>query len=92
MNSYGIASVAPATLGCESGSGSAVVLKGLTMLLRLLRFAVLAATVASGLVLVVKPESVSGFTGLIRGQWAAYSSRWGWRRSSRPISRCANGP
>ena len=39
-------------------------LKGLTMLLRLLRFAVLAATVASGLVLVVKPESVSGFTGL----------------------------
>ena len=34
------------------------------MLLRLLRFAVLAATVASGLVLVVKPESVSGFTGL----------------------------
>ncbi len=39
-------------------------LKGLTMLLRLLRFAVLAATVASGLVLVVKPESDSGFTGL----------------------------
>lgn len=34
------------------------------MLLRLLRFAVLAATVASGLVLIVKPESVSGFTGL----------------------------
>lgn len=34
------------------------------MLLRLLRFAVLAATVASGLVLLVKPESVSGFTGL----------------------------
>lgn len=34
------------------------------MLLRLLRFVVLAATVASGLVLVVKPESVSGFTGL----------------------------
>ena len=34
------------------------------MLLRLLRFLVLAATVASGLVLVVKPESVSGFTGL----------------------------
>ena len=34
------------------------------MLLRLLRFVVLAATVASGLVLVVKPESASGFTGL----------------------------
>ena len=34
------------------------------MLLRLLRFLVLAATVASGLVLMVKPESVSGFTGL----------------------------
>lgn len=34
------------------------------MLLRLLRFLVLAATVASGVVLVVKPESVSGFTGL----------------------------
>lgn len=34
------------------------------MLLRLLRTVVLAATVASGLVLVVKPESVSGFTGL----------------------------
>ena len=34
------------------------------MLLRLLRLVVLAATVASGLVLVVKPESVSGFTGL----------------------------
>jgi hypothetical protein len=34
------------------------------MLLSMLRFAVLAATVASGLVLLVKPESVSGFTGL----------------------------
>ena len=34
------------------------------MLLRLLRFVVLAATVASGLVLVVKPESASGLTGL----------------------------
>ncbi len=34
------------------------------MLVRLLRFAVLAATVASGLVLLVKPESASGFTGL----------------------------
>jgi len=34
------------------------------MLGRLLRFAVLAATVASGLVLLVKPESASGFTGL----------------------------
>ena len=34
------------------------------MLLRLLRYAVLASTVASGLVLVVKPDSVSGFTGL----------------------------
>ena len=64
MKPYGIAPVARATLGCESSSGSAVVLKGLTMLPRLLRFAVLAATVASGLVLVVKPESVSGFTGL----------------------------
>lgn len=34
------------------------------MLLRLLRYAVLAATVVSGLVLLVRPESVSGFTGL----------------------------
>ena len=34
------------------------------MFLRLLRFAVLAATVGSGVVLLVKPESVSGFTGL----------------------------
>lgn len=34
------------------------------MLHRLLRYAVLAATVASGLVLLVKPESVGGFTGL----------------------------
>lgn len=34
------------------------------MLLRLLRYVVLAATVASGLVLLVRPESVSGFTGL----------------------------
>ena len=39
-------------------------LKGLTMLPRRLGFGVLAATVASGLVLVVKPESVSGLTGL----------------------------
>ncbi len=43
---------------------SAAAPKGENMLLRLLRFAVLAATVASGLVLLVKPESVSGFTGL----------------------------
>ena len=43
---------------------SAETMKDLPMLLRLLRFLVLAATVASGLVLVVKPESVSGFTGL----------------------------
>lgn len=35
------------------------------MLLRLLRFAVLATTVASGLVLLVRPENVSGFTGLM---------------------------
>lgn len=34
------------------------------MLVRLLRFAVLAATVASGLVLLVRPDSASGFTGL----------------------------
>ena len=34
------------------------------MLLRLLRWAVLAATVGSGLVLLAKPESVGGFTGL----------------------------
>ncbi len=34
------------------------------MLLRLLRYVVLAATVASGLVLLVRPESASGFTGL----------------------------
>ena len=34
------------------------------MFLRLLRFAVLAVTVGSGVVLLVKPESVSGFTGL----------------------------
>lgn len=34
------------------------------MLVRLLRYAVMAATVTSGLVLLVKPESVSGFTGL----------------------------
>lgn len=34
------------------------------MLLRLLRYAILAATVVSGLVLLVKPESASGFTGL----------------------------
>ncbi len=34
------------------------------MLLRLMRFIVLAGTVASGLVLLVRPESVSGFTGL----------------------------
>lgn len=34
------------------------------MLLRLLRVVVLVVTVASGLILVVKPESVSGFTGL----------------------------
>ena len=63
-------------------------LKGLTMLPRLLRFGVLAATVASGLALVVNPESVSGFTGLApdaaRGArrseqpWAASSSHWGW--------------
>lgn len=38
--------------------------KGLTMFLRLLRYAILAATVASGVILLVKPESVSGFTGL----------------------------
>ncbi|MDE2766947.1 MAG: hypothetical protein OXI70_02520 [Chloroflexota bacterium] len=43
---------------------SALTPKGLDMLLRLLRYAVLAATVASGLVLLVRPESVSGFTGL----------------------------
>ena len=34
------------------------------MLLRLMRLIVLAGTVASGLVLLVRPESVSGFTGL----------------------------
>lgn len=39
-------------------------LKGLSMLLRLLRYAVLAATVASGLVLLARPDSASGFTGL----------------------------
>ncbi len=38
--------------------------RGVNMLLSLLRYAVLAATVASGLVLLVRPESVSGFTGL----------------------------
>ena len=43
---------------------SAAAQKDLTMLLRLLRCVVLAATVASGLVLLVRPESVSGFTGL----------------------------
>lgn len=43
---------------------SAAAQKDLTMLLRLLRYVVLAATVASGLVLLVRPESVSGFTGL----------------------------
>ena len=43
---------------------SAAAQKDLIMLLRLLRYVVLAATVASGLVLLVRPESVSGFTGL----------------------------
>ena len=55
-------------------------LKGLTMLPRLLRFGVLAATVASGLAPVVNPESVSGFTGL-----APDAAPAGSRRSGQPL-------